>query len=89
MWGPLGAFRVPWGFLGGPGVAWGCLGIHLGVLLVAVDPGLLERPWAPRGRFPGFSGKFREPFWLHFGIDFLWFFVLFVASLFASILYGF
>ena len=56
---------VPWSFLG---VIWGPLGDFLGsldVLLAAVGS-----PWAPLGRFPGFSGKFREAFWLHFELIF-------------------
>ena len=32
--------------------------------------GLLGRPWAPQRRFPEFSRKFWEAFWLHFGFIF-------------------
>ena len=82
MWGlgvPGGALGVILGCLGKPsgvpGGAFGVLREAFGGLL-----GSFEAPWGPlgcrwvgrvdswvlRGRFPGFSGKFREAFWLHF-----------------------
>ena len=81
--GPGGAFGAPWLVLGGafglPGLLERGPGGFLGALW---RPG--GGPWgAPGGawgsrfvsgslreRFPGISGRFREPFWLHFGIIF-------------------
>ena len=56
-----GAFGVLWGSLGDPLGVPGALGASLGVRVAS---------WALRKRFPGFSGKFREPVWLHFGAMF-------------------
>ena len=80
---------VPWSLLG---VIWNPLGDFLGsldVLLAAVGslggpfgiPGVSWGPWAPLGRFQGFSGKFREAFWFHFEVMF-GVFSLFVWGLF-------
>ena len=81
--GPGGAFGAPWVVLGGafglPGLLERGPGGSLGALW---RPG--GGPWgAPGGawgslfvsgslweRFPGNSGRFREPFWLHFGMIF-------------------
>ena len=79
-WSPLGSFGVPLDdFLESLDVilgAVGCLGGPLGV------PG---GSWVVPGRFgsdcPGFSGKFREAFWLNFGFIF----VVFSLFLFGSV----
>ena len=61
--GPWGPFGVLWEAFGGPlGVFWGSLGACGASLGGRVDS------WALRGRFPGFSGKFWEPCWLHFDL---------------------
>ena len=58
-----GGWLVLWALFGGLGcLFWSSLG-GLG--------GYLRRrtvPWSLQGRFPGFSGKFREAFWLHFEV---------------------
>ena len=90
FWMPFGSLLDPKCVAWGPfGVVWGCFGSlfrvfgrHFGCCGVPWGSfggprALLGRPWAPRGRFPGFSGKFREPFWLHFGLIFHVFLVLF------------
>ena len=83
LWAPRAALGVFWGscahplgdFLGSSDVLLavvGCLGGHRD---------LLEPPWAARVRFPGFSGKFWEAFWLHFELIFM-FFALFLGFVF-------
>ena len=44
--------------IGALGVLWGSVGCPRAPV---------GRRWAPRDRFPGLSGKFREPFWHDFG----------------------
>ena len=62
--------------------------VQAGFRLPRVAGGRVDS-WAVRGWFPGYSGKFRELFWLHFGICFDDFFVFFVTSVFASMFYSF
>ena len=67
-----GLLRSLWLLRGALGVLWGSFGsprAHLG------------HHWAPRGRFPGFSGNFWEPFWHDFGY-FLHVFLVIFWSLF-------
>ena len=81
--GPLGAFAAPWVLLGGafglPGLPEGVPGGSLGALWRPhEDPwaapggawGAPFDPGSPLGHFPSNSGRFWEPFWLHFGITF-------------------
>ena len=90
----MGAFGAPWVLLGGafglPGLPEGDPGGSLGALWRphedpwAAPGGAWGTPFDPRlllGQFPGNSGRFWEPFWLHFGIssfvdDFSYFFRL-------------
>ena len=80
LWGSFGEL---WASFGGPlGVLWASFGGLVGVLRGSLGVwwaswGALwgsmrgrSASWSLRGRFPGFSGKFWEAFWLHFGIIF-------------------
>ena len=69
------SLAVPWGFLCGV-FEWllGVSGVSFGVIFAScpwkVSLEGRAASWALRERFPGFSGKFWEAFWLHFGVMF-------------------
>ena len=87
MWILRASLGLFWGSFGGP------LGDFLGssdVLLAAVGclrgplgiPGGSWHVLGRLGRFPGFSGKFREAFWINFGLIFVDFFAFFLGIVF-------
>ena len=84
----LGSFALLGGPLGGPWGFLGSLGGSLEAPLVHPRPPLGSQ--AARGVLPGifreFSGRFREPFWLHFGSLFGDFSFYFSASFFDRFL---
>ena len=84
----LGSFALLGGPLGGPWGFLGSLGGSLEAPLVHPRPPLGSQ--AARGVLPGifreFSGRFREPFWFHFGSLFGAFSSYFSASFFDRFL---
>ena len=84
----LGSFALLGGPLGGPWGFLGSLGGSLEAPLVHPRPPLGSQ--VARGVLPGifreFSGRFREPFWLHFGSLFCDFSCCFSASFFDGFL---
>ena len=81
FWDHLHSWGVPWAALGASWGAWGAPLVH-------PRPPLGSQ--AGRGVLPGifreFSGRFREPFWLHFGSLFRDFSCYFSASFFDRLL---